>query len=113
MSQNNTIANNQAEELTLQDVINAVNAASTANAEEFHEIRQDIGTLKKDVVHIKNVMVTKSYLDDKLSDQKADLIKLTRKEDTKLVALIEDLHSNKVISDESNQRILALEPFPQ
>jgi hypothetical protein len=50
---------------------------------------------------------------DKLADLRADQILLMRKEDGKLVALIELLKQQKIISTESADQIMALEPFPR
>lgn len=38
---------------------------------------------------------------------------MMRKEDKKLLALIEELLNQQVISEEAAKRILKLEPFPQ
>lgn len=58
-------------------------------------------------------MVTRDYLDEKLSDLKGDLSILLRKEDRKLGELVIILKEKKVISSEDVKRILAMEPFPQ
>ena len=110
-------------EPTLSDVIEAINTSSTAVAVELHEIKQDIGLLKQDVSGLKQDvsglktdmtmvkatmatkedlkametrLVTKDYLDEKMAEQGANLILLTRKEDRKVVALIHELKDNKV-----------------
>ena len=58
-------------------------------------------------------MVTKDYLDDKLADLRGDLVVLMRKEDRKMLTLVEILFKNKIISEKERQHILSLEPFPQ
>lgn len=58
-------------------------------------------------------LVTKDYLDEKLTDLKGDLTVLMRKEDRKLGALIELLKNKKIISDDDAKQILSLEPFPR
>ena len=65
--------------------------------------------LKKELVKV----VSKEYLDDKLSDLKGDLTVIIRKEDRKVVALIDELRQTKVLSEPAARRILGLEPFPQ
>jgi hypothetical protein len=69
--------------------------------------------MKSDIVGIKNQMVTKAYLDDKLIDLKADLTVVMRKEDHKLEALTRLLAAKKIISETDANGILSLEPFPQ
>ncbi len=61
---------------------------------------------------IESNMVTKSYLDEKLSDLRGDLVVLTRKEDAKLARLVNILETRQVISPEDAGQVLALEPFP-
>jgi len=56
-------------------------------------------------------MVTKDYLDDKLADLRGDLNVLIRKEDTKLIALIEKLQEKKVLTDKDKSELLSLEPY--
>jgi hypothetical protein len=58
-------------------------------------------------------MVTKDYLDTKLADLRGDLVVLTRKEDTKLVALVQLLNKRKVITPTDAKHILGMDPFPQ
>lgn len=61
--------------------------------------------------HIERVMVTKDYLDEKLSDQRGDLTILMRKEDRKVGALVSELLKRNVLDQEAADRILSLEPF--
>ena len=70
-------------------------------------------TVGRDITAIKATMVTKEYLDDKLSDLKGDLVVLMRKEDRKVSALVDVLRVKQVLSDEEAKRILTMEPFPQ
>ncbi len=70
----------------------------------------------KDDLH-REVSVLKGELtdaiDDKLGGLKADLTILMRKEDRKVVGLIELLKGKKLISDSEAQKLLGMEPFPQ
>lgn len=52
-------------------------------------------------------------MDDKLADLKGDLVVLMRKEDRKVVSLIELLTTKKILSGEEAKALLSLEPFPQ
>jgi hypothetical protein len=58
-------------------------------------------------------MVTRDYLDDKMTDLRGDLVVLMRKEDNKLKTLIDILKEKRVISSDDEKRILAMEPFPE
>lgn len=115
------------DEPTIQDVLFAVNDYSTRIDKQLAEmksditgvksditgIKSDITGMKLDIVGIKSDMVTKSYLDDKLADLRGDLVVLTRKEDTKLKALVDILAEKKVLSIDETKRIFSMEPFPQ
>lgn len=69
--------------------------------------------VEKRLDRVEGDMVTKSYLDEKLFDLKGDLITLTRKEDAKLLRLVDILETRKVISSEDANAVLTMEPFPQ
>ena len=56
-------------------------------------------------------MVTKNYLDDKLADLRGDLVVLVRKEDRKVIKLVEILRTKNVLVDKDVSEILKLEPF--
>ena len=62
---------------------------------------------------VESTMVTKDYLDDKLADLRGDLVVLMRKEDKKVMALIDILKERKLITDDDVKKIMAMEPFPQ
>ena len=52
-------------------------------------------------------------MDDKLAHLKGDMIVLRRKEDKKVVSLIELLKNKKIITTDEAENLLVLEPFPQ
>jgi DNA anti-recombination protein RmuC len=60
-----------------------------------------------------DTMVTKNYLDNTISDLRADLVLLTRKGNFKFSVLVEDLVETGSLSRKAAKQILALEPFPQ
>ncbi len=94
-------------ETTLDDILEIVTFIkdNSVTKVEFEELEQDVN-------HIKNVMVTKDYLDNKLVDLRGDLTVLMRKEDTKLKTLIEILLERNVLNKTDAERVLNLEPFP-
>jgi hypothetical protein len=80
-------------------------------------LRNDMAT-KKDLADLRVEMGRMEHrildtMDDKLSDLKGDLVVLMRKEDTKLVELIDVLRNKNVINNEEANRILGMQPFPQ
>ncbi|MFA5130017.1 MAG: hypothetical protein WC477_03810 [Patescibacteria group bacterium] len=76
-------------------------------------MKSEMGSMKFEITSIKSQMVTKDYLDDKLADLKSELIILTRKENTKLSVLVEELVVSKTLTRKTADRILLMEPFAQ
>lgn len=125
------------------DILSAVNTSFTTVETEWHDIRQDIsgikgeiGGLKQDVVEMKQdisgmkgelsqmvtkedfkqemvKVVTKEYLDDKLSDLKGDLVGLIRKEDRKVDTVVNILHDHTVLTGQDLEQINQVGLFPK
>ncbi|HBX15933.1 MAG TPA: hypothetical protein DEF57_01330 [Candidatus Magasanikbacteria bacterium] len=72
--------------------------------ERFDSLKQEMNKQKLDIL---------DAVDNKLAHLKGDLVILMRKEDKKVVALVEILKENKVIASENAKTVLAMEPFPQ
>lgn len=112
-------------EPTSQDILNAINSFANVVENCFNTLEHDVSGLKsdvsdlkvkasnseKDIANIKNQMVTKHYLDEKLYDLRGDLILLTRKEDAKLGTLVDILEKREIISQNEARQVLSLEPF--
>ena len=85
--------------------------------QEHGATKTDIENLKKELTQeidgVKAQMVTKDYLDDKLTDLRGDLVVLMRKEDTKLIELIKTLHNKDILAEDEVKKILEMEPFPK
>ncbi len=94
------------DELTNQDIIEAIGEFSNRVDGRFDKIEQRLN-------RVESTMVTKEYLDEKMADQRGDLTILMRKEDTKVRALTELLCQKKIITPEEQKRLLGMEPFPQ
>ena len=75
--------------------------------------KEDLEHVKGDLEHVKNQMVTKDYFDDKLSDLKGDLVILMRKEDVKLLRLVELLKEKSILNETEVKDLLSMEPFPK
>jgi len=79
--------------------------------ERFDKVDERFDNLEGRVGKIEATMVTKDYLDEKLADLRGDLVVLMRKEDTKVIKLIEILKKRKVITEAEEKEILSMEPF--
>ncbi len=81
--------------------------------EIFSAIKIDLDktTTKADLKRSEQVILDK--VDDKIDDLKGELIVTIRKEDTKLVTLVETLEENKTLNKIKSENILSLEPFPR
>jgi len=100
------------EETTKNEILRAINEFANHTEDRFNKIdarfdqvdgRFDRVESRLDRVEsrldkVEATMVTKDYLDDKLSDLRGDLTVLMRKEDTKVKALVEVLKDRKVIT---------------
>jgi len=121
-----TIKGNQ-HSATMDEVLEAVTTFADKTEQRFINLETDISGMKGDISgmetdisgikgdigQIKAIMVTKDYLDDKLSDLRGDLVVMTRKEDNKLKTLVGVLHDKKVITGSDVKKIYSLEPFAQ
>jgi polyhydroxyalkanoate synthesis regulator phasin len=127
------------EEPTIRDVLDAMQTFSSSVDERFTGLEKDVAGLKTDVTGLKTdvtglktdvaglktdvaglktnvatikaTMVTKEYLDDKLSDLRGDLVALVRKGDRKLAAVVDELVKRQVFDEDTARRIFELEPF--
>ena len=126
---------------TIEDVLDAVNNFASVTEGKFAEIKSEMTDMKSEMTDMKSemtdmksemtdmksemkemrfditkmgsTMVTKDYLDDKMADLRGDLVVLTRKEDTKLRALVDILKEKSVLNIEEAKKILGMEPFAQ
>lgn len=90
----------------------------TKIGQELGKVIEDNVTPALDEIHVKlnrieSEMVTKDFLTEKMSDMKGDLVILMRKEDHKVVRLVEVLKAKQVLAPEEAREILGMEPFPQ
>ncbi|MDO8618241.1 MAG: hypothetical protein Q7N87_05150 [Candidatus Uhrbacteria bacterium] len=70
-------------EPTLQDLLDAMNAFASHVDEQFKTIRSEMVTkqeLAREFAKFETRMVSKDYLDAKLTDQYTDLVRLFRRE---------------------------------
>lgn len=72
-----------------------------------------IDELREEVDKMRAVMVTKSYLDDKLADLKGDFVAKLRKEDGKTDHLIGILKKKEILSKQEAQEFKEYQIFPK
>jgi hypothetical protein len=95
----------------LEEVLRAVKEGfdGTATKTDLERVETKVDDLavstRAELRRIEAVMVTKSYLDDKLADLKGDLIVKLRKEDEKVEFLIALPCARKSLSEEDRRRI--------
>ena len=80
---------------------------------EVSGIKGEVSGIKGEVSSIKATMVTKDYLDEKMSDLRGDLVVMMRKEDTKLKTLVGVLKEKEVLDSNDVKKIYSMEPFAQ
>jgi len=111
--------------ITLTDVANSVDDLAVLVKKEFEQIDQRFEQIDQRFEQIdqrfeqidqrfnriESTMVTKDYLDEKLSDLRGDLVVLIRKEDHKVVKLVEILKEKNILKEDDVNEILKLEPF--
>lgn len=91
-------------ETSKNEILEAINEFSNKVDEKFVEVDKRFDKIEAN-------MVTKDYLDSKLSDLRGDLVVLTRKEDTKMLKLVEILKRRAIITEAEEKEILSMEPF--
>ncbi len=96
-----------------QDVLEAINTFATHVEERLDGHDRQFVTMQLQMNKIQNTMVTKDFLENKLADFKGELVVLSRKGNTKLSVLIDELVDQHVLDAKTAVKILALEPFPQ
>lgn len=88
-----------------------VQLETVASKTELEGFRKEV---KADLRRMEALMVTKSYLDEKLFSLKGDLIEKLRKEDEKLNFIIALLRARAILSDDDLKRIRTeFQIFPQ
>jgi len=68
------------------------------------ELRGEIGKLRSDII---------DHIDRRVADVKGESVLLTRKEDTKLLAVVGKLEKKNVFAAEDVKEIQTMEPFPK
>ena len=91
-------------ETSKNEILEAINEFSNRVDEKFVKVDERLDK-------IKSTMVTKDYLDDKLADLRGDLVVLMRKEDTKMIKLVEILKRRAIITEAEEKEILSMEQF--
>ncbi len=106
--QDNEITMNELMDFLQEHMATREDVANCATKEDLLALRAD---MQKDMKVMEHRIL--DTMDDKLTDLKGDLVVLMRKEDTKLVELIDILRNKNVINNDEASRILGMQPFPQ
>ena len=87
--------------------------------EAIHDLADDVQAIndrldrhETGIKYLKSQMVTKDHLDRKIDDLRGELVALSRKVNTKLSILVEQLVMDGTLKRQVADKILALEPFP-
>ncbi len=96
---------------SIDDVLEAVHALSVYVDTRFGSMDTRFDGIEKRLSTVESQMVTKVYLDDKLANLRGDLTLLTRKEDSKLLAVVDLLYGKRIMTKTERNQIMALEPF--
>lgn len=99
------------DETSKNEILEAINEFSTKVDERFDKVDERFDGLEGRVGRIESGMVTKDYLDEKLADLRGDFVVLTRKEDSKMLKLVEILKRRAIITEAEEKEILSMEPF--
>ena len=87
-----------------QDILGAIAAFSTSVDQRFEKVECEVSEIQR-------TMVTKAYLDQKLTELRNDLMLLARKANRKLEVVIDELVGQGSLNRDVADRILMLEPF--
>lgn len=92
------------EHMVVREEFEALKRETVTKDEFKDELRQSLNKQKLEIL---------DAMDDKLANLKGDMVVLMRKEDKKVVSLIELLKNKKIITTNEANGLLELEPFPQ
>lgn len=107
---------------THEDILSVVNTSFTELEDTVvtkEDLKQELASMvtKEDLnqalAATETRLVTKVYLDDKLSDLKGDLVELVRKEDHKVNTVVSLLHNNQSLSVQDIKQIDQVRLFPK
>lgn len=106
---------NKMEELTIMvgSGFNEMNQRFENVHEEITGLKTEITGIKTDLTSIKSQMVTKNYLDEKLTDLRGDLIFTMREQDKKVITLTGMLSRKNILTPKETKQIMVMKPFAQ
>ena len=87
-----------------REILETMNEFATNVEGEMGNLKAEMGRVKVEIL---------DGIDEKLGNLKGDLVVLTRKEDRKIVRLVEILRDKNILAQEEAKQILGMEPFPQ
>lgn len=109
---NNTTTNGNNGKVTIDDLAVMIKIGF----DEVHEKMSGLVTkeeFNKTINKMKNEMVTKDFLTEKLADLRGDLNLIIRGEDGKVMKLVDILHEKRVLTAEDVKQMWSMRPFPR
>mgnify|MGYP001611299916 CR=1 FL=1 len=97
---------------TNRDLANTLDLIAESIVVFANDTQKRFEKIDKRFFGIESTMVTKDFLEEKLGALRGDLVGLTRKEDKKLLALVDVLHRKKVLTRNEANGIAEMDPFP-
>ena len=76
-------------------------------------MNKEIAGIKEEITGIKAVMVTKSYLDDKMADLEGSVITRQKKEDKRFNLLVEFLQKKQILGETEIKMLRDFQIFPE
>ncbi|MCR4278291.1 MAG: hypothetical protein NUV81_00060 [bacterium] len=96
---------------SVDERFNSVDQRFNSVDQRFDGIDKRLDSMDSRLTRVEATMVTKEYLDDKLSDLRGDMVALVRNEDHKLSVVVDELVKRDVFDETSAKQIYKLEPF--
>lgn len=96
---------------SIDQLAQAVHIGFAEVDERFNKLERKFDHMTGSVGHIENVMVTKDYLDSKLSTYKGEQTKVAKREDRKLITAVNLLEKKQIFTHQEAGSILEMESF--
>ena len=101
----------------ISELTETVNSFATNVQGQFEELEVKMDKrfekVESEIGIIKNSMVTKTFLEDKMLEYKGEIIAMVKGGDSKVNSVIETLEDKNVINKSESKRLISLSPFPQ
>ncbi len=100
-------------ETSNKEILDAVNGLATHVEKRFSRLESDVSEIKEEIRDVKKQMVTKDYLDERMSDLRGDIVLIIRKEDRKSRYIADILFEKQIFTEKNLKEFYEMEPFPE